>query len=120
MWSHKWTHSPEVMELRVQCVKWMIGEDFGRLAVSLNAAYNKQFVFSPAIFYSISLNLFGPNADKLWSDRHWRGFAKDVEAGIQGDVDIFQKDRIYFPLAVNRETGLQEKPDHWILVMVSG
>ena len=88
--------------------------------MSLNAAYNKQFVFSPAIFYSINLNLNGRNADKPWTHRRWMGFVGDVEAGIQGDVDIFKKDRIYFPLAVNRETGQQEGPDHWILVMVSG
>ena len=33
-------------------------------------------------------------------------------------MDFFTKDRIYFPIGLNRRTGKQESPNHWILVMV--
>ena len=86
MWSKEWMDLPKVREKWVQCVDWMIGEDFQRAAVSLNMAYPTQFIFAPTIFYAINLN-FAISDDKPWSQKCWMGFVKELETGIQGYAD---------------------------------
>ena len=102
---------------RLQSEKgWLTEGDFNTIARDQNSRNLDAYVFSPDMYSEICCILFpvgGPFRQKRWDN-----FYLCLEK-IGFDEQVMEKERIFFPLGINCDTGAHKDPNHWVLVEVS-
>ena len=103
---------------RLQSEKeWLTGGDFDTIARDQNVRNINAYVFSPAIFSEICCILF-PVVPVPFGQKRWDNLYLSFEK-IGFNEQAMEKQRMFFPLAINLYTGALKDPKHWVLVEVS-
>ena len=95
---------------RLQSEKgWLTKGDFNTIARDQNSRNLDAYVFSPDMYSEICCILFpvgGPFRQKRWDN-----FYLCLEK-IGFDEQVMEKERIFFPLGINCDTGAHKDPNH--------
>ena len=105
------------MKRLLSMLEWLTEADLDTIAKDQNLRKLNDYVFSTKMYNQICSILFPHNVP--FKQRRWTSFDKILdENGF--DEKVFQeKQRIFFPLAINLFNGTRRNPKHWVLVEVS-
>ena len=113
----EWESKEYFMKRLLSMLEWLTEADLDTIAKDQNLRKLNDYVFSTKMYNQICSILFPHNVP--FKQRRWTSFDKILDKNGFDEKVFQEKQRIFFPLAINLFNGTRRNPKHWVLVEVS-